>query len=159
MNEHRIHQVFQISVLLKGAHALVECIGGLVLALVSTSTIVSWVNRLTQEELIEDPQDFIASHLVSMASNFSVSTQHFYAFYLLSHGLVKIALVAGLLRNKLWAYPASLVILSLFIAYQVYRFSYTHSVGLVVLTAFDLIVMVLIWHEYRLVQKHGKAAR
>jgi uncharacterized membrane protein len=64
-----------------------------------------------------------------------------------------------LLRNKLWAYPASLVILSLFIAYQVYRFSYTHSVGLVVLTAFDLIVMVLIWHEYRLVQKHGKAAR
>lgn len=159
MNEHRIHQVFQISVLLKGAHALVECIGGLVLALVSTSTIVSWVNRLTQEELIEDPQDFIASHLVSMASNFSVSTQHFYAFYLLSHGLVKIALVAGLLRNKLWAYPASLVILSLFIAYQVYRFSYTHSVSLVVLTAFDLIVMVLIWHEYRLVQKHGKAAR
>lgn len=159
MNEHRIHQVFQVSVLLKGAHALVECIGGLVLALVSTSTIVSWVNRLTQEELIEDPQDFIASHLVSMASNFSVSTQHFYAFYLLSHGLVKIALVAGLLRNKLWAYPASLVILSLFIAYQVYRFSYTHSVGLVVLTAFDLIVMVLIWHEYRLVQKHGKAAR
>lgn len=129
------------------------------LPLVSTSTIVSWVNRLTQEELIEDPQDFIASHLVSMASNFSVSTQHFYAFYLLSHGLVKIALVAGLLRNKLWAYPASLVILSLFIAYQVYRFSYTHSVGLVVLTAFDLIVMVLIWHEYHLVQKHGKAAR
>jgi uncharacterized membrane protein len=159
MNEHRIHRAFQVSVLLKGAHALVECIGGLVLALVSTSTIVSWVNRLTQEELIEDPQDFIASHLVSMASNFSVSTQHFYAFYLLSHGLVKIALVAGLLRNKLWAYPASLVILSLFIAYQVYRFSYTHSVGLVVLTAFDLIVMVLIWHEYRLVQKHGKAAR
>jgi uncharacterized membrane protein len=159
MNEHRIHQIFQISVLLKGAHALVECVGGLVLALVSTSTIVSLVNRLTQEELIEDPHDFIASHLMSMASNFTVSTQHFYAFYLLSHGLVKIALVAGLLRNKLWAYPASLVILSLFIAYQVYRFSYTHSAGLVVLTVFDLIVMVLIWHEYRLVQKHGPAAR
>ncbi len=159
MNEHRIHQIFQISVLLKGAHALVECLGGLMLALVSTSTIVSLVNRLTQEELIEDPHDFIASHLMSMASNFTVSTQHFYAFYLLSHGLVKIALVAGLLGNKLWAYPASLVILSLFIAYQIYRFSYTHSAGLVVLTVFDLIVMVLIWHEYRLVQKHGPAAR
>jgi uncharacterized membrane protein len=63
-------------------------------------------------------------------------------------------LVAGLLRNKLWAYPASLVVLGLFIAYQFYRFSYTHGAGLIVLTVFDIIVMGLIWHEYRLVSRH-----
>jgi uncharacterized membrane protein len=44
--------------------------------------------------------------------------------------------------------------LGLFIAYQVYRYTYTHSVGLVLLTVFDLFVMVLIWHEYRLVRHH-----
>ncbi|MBN9253188.1 MULTISPECIES: DUF2127 domain-containing protein [unclassified Mesorhizobium] len=159
MDERRIHQVFQISVLLKGAHALVECIGGLMLALISTDTIVSLVRQLTQEELIEDPHDFLAGHLLTLASNFSVSTQHFYAFYLLSHGLVKLALVAGLLTNKLWAYPASLVALSLFIVYQLYRFSYTHSAGLIVLTVFDLFVMVLIWHEYRLVRQHRLAGQ
>lgn len=159
MDEHRIHQVFQISVLLKGAHALIECIGGLMLALISTDTIVSLVRQLTQEELIEDPHDFLAGHLLALASNFSVSTQHFYAFYLLSHGLVKLALVAGLLANKLWAYPASLVALSLFIVYQLYRFSYTHSAGLIVLTVFDLFVMVLIWHEYRLVRRHRLAGQ
>jgi uncharacterized membrane protein len=153
MNERRIHQIFEVSLLLKGAHALIECIGGLVLAFVSTDTIVSWVKMLTQEELIEDPQDFIASHLMNLAAGFSVSSQHFYAFYLLSHGLVKVALVIGLLRNKLWAYPASLVVLSLFIAYQVYRYSYTHSMGLIVLTVFDVFVMFLIWHEYRLVSR------
>jgi uncharacterized membrane protein len=38
MNERRVHQIFEISVLLKGAHALIECIGGLLLAFVSTST-------------------------------------------------------------------------------------------------------------------------
>jgi uncharacterized membrane protein len=86
-------------------------------------------------------------------AGFSVSSQHFYAFYLLSHGLVKVALVIGLLRNKLWAYPASLVVLSLFIVYQVYRYSYTHSMGLIVLTVFDVFVMFLIWHEYRLVSR------
>ena len=154
MNERRVHQIFEISVLLKGAHALIECIGGLALALVSTNAIKSLVNALTQEELIEDPNDFVATHLLSLAQNFTVSTQRFYAFYLLSHGVIKLLLVAGLLRNKLWAYPVSLVVLGLFIVYQLYRFSYTRGFGLIVLTVFDVIVMGLIWHEYRLVRRH-----
>jgi uncharacterized membrane protein len=154
MNERRIHQIFQISVLLKGAHALVECIGGLVLAFVSTSAITRLVNALTQEELIEDPNDFVAAQLLSLAQNFTVSTQRFYSLYLLSHGVIKVFLVIGLLRNKLWAYPVSLVVLGLFIVYQLYRFSYTHGFGLVVLTVFDVFVMGLIWHEYRLVRRY-----
>src|SRR5258708_10300404 len=141
MNERRVHQIFEISVLLKGAHALIECIGGLVLAFVSTDAIKRLVNALTQEELTEDPNDFVATHLLSLAQNFTVSTQRFYAFYLLSHGVIKMLLVARLLRNKLWAYPASLVVLGLFIVYQLYRFSSTHGVGLIVLTVFDVIVM------------------
>ncbi len=154
MNERRIHQIFTISVLMKGAHALVECIGGLVLAFVSTSAITRLVNALTQEELLEDPNDFVATHLLSLAQNFTVGTQRFYAFYLLSHGVIKAFLVIGLLRNKLWAYPVSLVVLGLFILYQLYRFSYTHGFGLIVLTVFDVFVMGLIWHEYRLVRRH-----
>ena len=154
MNERRIHQIFEVSVLLKGAHALIECIGGLVLAFVSTSAITSLVNALTQEELIEDPNDFVGTHLLSLAQNFIVSAQHFYAFYLLSHGIIKVFLVIGLLRNKLWAYPVSFVVLGLFIVYQLYRFSYTHGFGLIVLTVFDVIVIGLIWHEYRLVRRH-----
>ena len=79
-----------------------------------------------------------------MAHNFSVQTQHFYAFYLSSHGVVKVALVVGLLREKLWAYPASRIVLALFVLYQLYRFSYTHGLGLIVLTLFDIVVMGLI---------------
>jgi uncharacterized membrane protein len=154
MNERRVHQIFEISVLLKGAHALIECIGGLVLAFISTDAIKGLVNALTQDELIEDPNDFVAGHLLSLAQDFTVSTQRFYAFYLLSHGVIKMFLVAGLLRNKLWAYPASLIVLGLFIVYQLYRFSYTHGAGLIVLTVCDVLVMGLIWHEYRLVSRH-----
>ena len=103
MNEHRIHQIFFISVLLKGADALIECVSGFVLTFLSTSAVTHLVNTLAQEELIEDPHDFIATHLLSLAQKYTVSTQHFYAFYLLSHGVVKAFLVIGLLRNKLWA--------------------------------------------------------
>jgi len=84
MKEHRIHQIFEVSVLLKGAHALVECVGGIWLALVSTNTIANLVGRLTQEELIEDPHDFVATHLLSWAQNLSFSTKAFYAFYLVT---------------------------------------------------------------------------
>jgi uncharacterized membrane protein len=153
MNERRIHQFFVVSVLLKGAHALMECIGGVALYLVSTDTIEAVVARATQEELIEDPNDLVATHLLSAAQHFSVGTKSFYAFYLLSHGLIKLLLVVGLLRAQLWSYPASLVALAGFIVYQLYRFSYTHAVGLILLTVFDLIVMALIWHEWRLMRR------
>jgi uncharacterized membrane protein len=74
MNERRIHRIFEISILLKGAHALIECIGGLVLALFSTSAVANLVNALTQDELIEDPKDFVAAHLLTLAQNLIPST-------------------------------------------------------------------------------------
>lgn len=154
MNEHRIHQIFTFGILLKGAHAVLECLGGIALAVVSTQSIADFVNVITQDELIEDPNDFVATHLLAVAHGLSVQTKDFYAFYLLSHGVIKVLLVAGLLRNKYWSYPASLVVLGLFVIYQLYRFTYTQGIGLIVLTVFDVIVMILIWHEYTLVRRH-----
>ena len=156
MDEQRIHKVFEISVLLKGVHALVEVFGGIALYLISTATIQSWVNFLTQDELHEDPKDFIAAKFLDFAQNFSVNSKSFFAFYLLSHGAIKLVLVLGLLREKHWSYPASLAALSLFILYQLYRYSYTQSIGLIVLTIFDVFVIVLIWHEYKLVRHRLK---
>lgn len=158
MDEHRIHQIFTISVILKGIHALIECIGGIALYLVSTRTIVDWVNKLTQEELIQDPHDLIANWLRSTAHHLSVGTTAFYSAYLLSHGLVKILLVAGLLRNKLWAYPVSLLVLIAFIAYQLYRYAYTHSIGLLLLTFFDVFIILLIGHEWRILRDRLRQA-
>ncbi len=120
----------------------------------TTGTVKGLVASLTQDELIEDPSDFVATHLLRGAQTFSLSSKNFFAFYLLSHGIVKLFLVGALLRNRAWAYPASLVVLGLFIVYQVYRFTFTPSAGLVLLTVFDLIVMVLIWHEYRAIRRH-----
>ena len=139
---------------LKGVHALIECVGGLLLAFVSTEAIIQLVVSVTQDDFVEDHLDSVATHLQAWANGFSIKTQHFYAFYLLSHGIVKVALVVGLLRAKLWAYPASIVVMSLFIVYQIYRYTYTHGVGLIFLTAFDIILIGLIWHEYRLMKHH-----
>lgn len=154
MNERTIHRVFEISVLLKGAHALIECVSGIAFYLVSTSAISAMVRFVTQDELIEDPNDVIASYLRQTAEGLSFSSKEFYAFYLLSHGVIKLVLVIGLLRNQIWSYPTSLAALVGFIVYQLYRYSYTQSVGLLLLTVLDFVVIALVWHEYQLVRRH-----
>lgn len=154
LREKRIHDLFAISIFLKGAHAVIEIVGGLALYLASTNALVNLINRFADKELIEDPNDLIAGYLTKFAAGFSVEAHHFYAFYLLSHGLVKIVLVVGLLREKLWAYPASFAVFTAFIAYQLYRFSYTHEVTLIALSILDAIVIALAWHEYKLIRRH-----
>jgi len=57
-------------------------------------------------------------------------------------------LVVKLFRNKLWAYPTKIVVLAAFVFYQVYRFALTHSLAMLLLTFFDLIVILLTWLEY-----------
>jgi uncharacterized membrane protein len=68
---------------------------------------------------------------------------------LLWHGVVKIGLVWALFRKYLWAYPIARVAFGLFLAYQVYRYSHTHSVWLLALSILDIFVIVLTWLEYK----------
>jgi uncharacterized membrane protein len=154
MQERRIHQIFAVSVSLKGLHALFEIVAGIALYLTSTETIVGWISSWSNREIAEERHDWIATHLLRFAQTFSVAQHDFYALYLLSHGIVKIVLVYGLLKEKLWAYPASFVVFGAFILYQLYRYSFTHDFGLIVLSIFDLFVIALAVHEYRLLRRH-----
>ena len=157
-SQKRLHAAFEIGVILKGLNALAELLGGVFVWVVSVEFIRGVVEGLVHNELLEDPRDRIASYLMHAAAGVSVSGKNFAAFYLVSHGVVKLILVAGLLRNRLWAYPASLAVLGLFIAYQLYRLTFAFSVLLIVLTIFDAIIIVLIWHEYRFVEASRRGA-
>jgi uncharacterized membrane protein len=141
-------------VAIKGIDGLLEIIGSLFLFLISPEKINSIIIHLIQHELVEDPKDIIATHLLNTMHHFSASTKLFQALYLLVHGLIKVFLVWGLLKNKLWAYPASIAFLVAFIFYQTYRYTYTHALSLILLTIFDVFIIVLTWHEYRYVLKH-----
>ncbi len=147
--EQRIHRVFQISLLLKAAHSVIEIAAGILLFAVSTDGILRIVNLLTQEELLEDPRDRIANYLLRTARNLSVDDKSSAAFFLLSHGVVKLFLIIAVLRGKPWAYPAFMLALGGLIAYQSYQLLHVTSIGLAGLTVLDAIVLMLTWHEYR----------
>jgi uncharacterized membrane protein len=104
---------------------------------------------LTAPELAEDPTDSIATLLQRIVHELTADTRLFASGYLIVHGIIKVFLVAGLLGRRLWSYPVSLWFLAGFIAYQAYRFSFTHSVWMIALTIVDLIVAFLIWREYQ----------
>ena len=141
--------LFRVSVWLKGLHAGLEIAGGVALFAVSPGFIIRAVALLTQDELAEDPHDLIANYLLNAATHFSVSSKQFVALYLLAHGVPKILLVVALLRHQLWAYPLAIIAFGAFILYQLYRFTFKHSIGLIALSVFDLAVIWLIWLEYR----------
>jgi uncharacterized membrane protein len=147
------HRLFTIGVAVKGIDGLLEIAGGLILLLTSIRTMNAWVVALTHHELAENPRDVVANFLLNHVAHLSSDTRLFGAAYLLVHGAVKIFLVAGLLTNKRWSYPTALTFLGAFMLYQLYRFSYTYSIWLAALTVIDLIVVILIYEEYRAVQR------
>jgi uncharacterized membrane protein len=144
-----VHVLFDISVISKGFDGALEIAGGAVLLFITPMKIHGLVRVLTQHELSEDPHDLIATYLLNSTQHLSGGAQVFAATYLLWHGVVKVALVSALLLKRRWAYPAAIMAFVLFLAYQLYRYSHTHSPELLVLSVVDAFVIALTWLEYR----------
>jgi uncharacterized membrane protein len=155
--EKDVHLAFRLSLFAKGAFAIAEIVGGVLAYFVSQDFLYYLASTVTQNELTEDPNDILGNFLLHLAQGFSIGAQHFTAYYLVSHGVVKLFLIAGLLKRVMWAYPAALIVFTLFIIYQLFRYSVTHSPWLIVISLLDLIVIALTWHEYRYMKKIGSA--
>jgi uncharacterized membrane protein len=143
-------KAFRVSLLLKALNGLAETIGGILLLLVSTEQINRWAVNFTEDELSQDPHDFIATHVLNTAHHLSGGSLKFGAIYLLSHGIVKLVLIVEVIRDKLWAYFALIVLLAVFIAYQLYRLLFVgFSWGMIYLTALDGLLIYLTVIEYK----------
>src|SRR5262245_14066624 len=154
-----IHVLFNISIITKGIDGVLEILGGILLFFISPNQIHSTVQRLTQHELSKDPNDIIANYLLNSTSHLTKGATTFAAMYLLWHGVVKVGLVAALLRKLRWAYPAAIAAFCIFLVYQLYRYSHTHSPELLVLSILDVLVIILTLFEYKRLQKlHGFAS-
>ncbi len=143
------HRLFRLGVIVKGVDGALEVIGGLVFLVVDPGTLNTIVRFLTAHELSEDPADEVANLLRHVVNHISSTTTLAAAIYLLGHGLIKLLLMVGLLRERLRVFPAALGFLGVFVLYQSYRGILAHSIVLALLTAGDLAVLLLIWREYR----------
>lgn len=140
---------FQASITLKGLDGLLEIVTAFLFLAATPARVNSLIDFFTFHALSRNPNAFVASHLLHVSQNI-VSHSHYFVFlYLLSHGVAKVVLVAALWCNRMWAYPALIIMLLAFIAYQLYRLTFAPSIFLVGLTIFDAIVVLLTSAEYK----------
>ncbi len=150
-----LHQGFEAGILLKGLFAAFELISGVLLWLFGPR-VLSFVQKVALEQLLDYPDNRFIAHLQKATEALSLSNEHFYALYLAAHGLVKLVLVAGLWVEADWAFPTSIAAMLGFVAYQLHLYSHSHAIGLLVLSALDLLIVALIWREYR-ARRAGRA--
>jgi uncharacterized membrane protein len=143
-----LDKVFETGLVLKGISGAVELITGSVLFFVSPSSIHRFITFLTQSTLQEDPHDKVATLLVHSTQHIGQNGKGFLVAYLWIHAFIKLIAVIGILKNLLWAYPFSLITLGLLMLYQIYTIIIHATVGLVLLTIFDVLILWLIWREY-----------
>jgi uncharacterized membrane protein len=151
-----IDNTFEIVILIKSLFGFFEVLAGIVLAISGGLIVNNLIIALTQQEIMDDPNDFFANYLINMANNFSADSHTFAIVYLIFHGLVNIFLAIALLKNKIWAYPWAMAGFGLFTVYQVFRYFHTHSILLLFLILFDILIIAVILLEYRTKKKKLK---
>ncbi len=147
-----LHRLFELGVLAKGVDGALELIGGFLLLFLSAASIRGAILFLVQGELKEDPTDLVANLIVH--NTVTVIRGRFAAAaFLIVHGVVKLGLVGGLAANKLWSYPAAIVVFTGFAIYQLYELGRQTSLFLGITTILDIIVVLLVILEYRHVRR------
>ena len=148
MNAPRLLKAsFRTGITIKGIDGLLEAIGGVLLWFIKPEALGTTLQEIFQHELLRDPHDFLARHLLHTSVKIAQSDPLFASLFLLSHGLVKVVLTIALWMNKMWAYPLAIVLFSAFTVLEGLRFLHTHSLFLLVLAVFDLLIVWLAWEE------------
>lgn len=143
-----LDKVFEAGLLIKGIDGAIEFLGGLLLLFVSPSSIHRFLAFITQQSLSENPHDKFAHFVLHAADSLNTANKDFLIIYLWIHAAVKLISVVGILRNILWAYPFALITLGLLALYQLYSIYVHTSLGLILLTTFDIFILFMIWREY-----------
>lgn len=153
-----IHKFFEVGLLIKTLDSIAEVILGILFYILSPLAVNNLINAVLGNELMEQPRDWLFNAFFHGWHGLPPETQYLWAFIFLSHGLVKLFLVIGLYKEKLWVFPIAGVAFGLFAVYQIYHILLVFSTILVTLTILDFIFIYLIVGEYRF-QKQLRSAR
>ncbi|MBI1171995.1 DUF2127 domain-containing protein [bacterium] len=156
-----LHWLFEASLVLKGMFAAGETLAGLGLLLTPNISIINLVGWLIRHNLTQEPDADMAKWVHHVTEVFPIQVQHFYAYYLLAHGVLKFLMVVMLARRILWAYPVAMLILAGFVSYQMTEFFRHGSIALMALSGFDAFMIGLVYREWgvlKLLRSQAKPA-
>lgn len=130
-------------------YGLIRFLSGLALLRMIGTPLSDIFFRIMRTELVEDPSDRFVQVVGHALHQHSYEVTFFLAFYFIFWGVVDIWLSISLLRHQTWAFPVSLVLITVFVIYGIFRFFHTHSLVLLVVILVDIVLIRLIWQEYQ----------
>ncbi|QUQ68879.1 DUF2127 domain-containing protein [Kutzneria sp. CA-103260] len=148
-NSTTTDKLFRVAIAIKGLDGLGQLALGIVLIFIPPTVITGLANEVVTRDLLGDPDGTLSTHLQTAAHNFADGSSRGFAIgYLLLHAVIKLGLVAALLRKIMPLYPVAVVVLGAFVVYEVYRAVNTHSIALPIFAAIDIVIIVLVVREY-----------
>lgn len=120
---------------------------GLALLKVVGIPLIEVLSTSMRHELLEDPSDILYSFISNILTSHPLYITYFLALYFIFWGVLDVLLSYSLLKHRLWAFPASFLLISLFVIYEGVRFTYTHSFILLGVILLDTFILWLIWKE------------
>lgn len=147
------HLLFKIALFFKGFNGLIETTAGLSLIFLGRNHVANIITNIFHKELSEDPFDIFINLLLNLTKDVNASIYAFISIYLLFHGIIKIVMVTALYKDKIWAFPIALFLLTLFLFYQIFRLTIHYSYFSLILLIIDIIAIWLIYEEYKRIKK------
>jgi uncharacterized membrane protein len=144
------HLAYVVTIAIKGIDGGLETLGGLVIWITGPQRLYRWVLRVTAPELYNGDHVRAVEAVRRGAEHLAVTGAHFVVFYLLVHGILKLALALVLLRGGgRWVFPVGTAILLAFIVFMSYRLTEQWSNWLLGFALFDAMTLALVLNEWR----------
>lgn len=152
-----LHRLFLAGIWLKGLDGILELGCGLLLLVASPEALDRHIVVIIHHEMQHDSGHLFVAALRHIANHLTIDSKLAAGAYLTGNGMVKVLLAFGILRGKLWYYPAGLTIIGLFVLLQCGRLAFHFSFLMLAANFVDLAILLLIWREYRHIKRsyHG----
>ena len=149
MYRRLFHRAYQVAIAIKGLDGLIEFLAGLIIALMGSQQVYDFAIWATAPEIARNPESHTAHAIRHGAYNLAHGGHKFAIIYLLAHGVLKIGLVVNLFIERMWIFPASVVVLLGFIAFMGAKLAAHWSPWLFAFALFDTVTLALVLNEWR----------
>jgi uncharacterized membrane protein len=104
---------------------------------------------LMSHELTGKTGDAVLEKIYTVFETHDFTVTYFIASYFIFWGVVDIVLSGCLLKHIHKAFPITMLLIAFFIAYGLFRFTFTHSIVLLSIICIDLLILFLVNIEYK----------
>jgi uncharacterized membrane protein len=150
-------RIFDVTLVIKGIAAVIDLVAATVIFTTGNEIVVRFFAKITTFATHFEGDGFASKILNYQAHALTTTDVWLITGYFAIHGIINIVIVEGIWFRRQWAYSRAMRILLFFFVYQSIRLFFVFSYWLFVITLYDLVVMLLLYNEYRYAEKEKRA--